>query len=120
MKKRKLLRLQSCIINQIIVNKRLVRNWNFLDQQFPDLLANVNEKGYVHIEIKDSFSNLSDLEEQLKNKYHLKGMHVVYSSESDYDQVTKYLSNFVAEYTGNIITDNTILDVSWELQYMKL
>ncbi|MEG0678622.1 MAG: sugar-binding domain-containing protein, partial [Carnobacterium sp.] len=77
------------------------------------LLASAKDKGYVQIEIKDPFSNLNNLGEQLRKKYNLKEVHVVFSPEPDYEEVTKYLSNFAAEYMENIITDGTILGVSW-------
>ena len=49
----------------------------------------------------------------LKEKYSLLEAHVVYSPESDYETITKYLSRFAADYLEEIIVDQTILGVSW-------
>lgn len=77
------------------------------------LLKRAKDKGYVQIKIVDPFFDLTRLETVLKEKYSLLEAHVVYSPESDYETITKYLSRFAADYLEEIIVDQTILGVSW-------
>ncbi|WP_281173130.1 sugar-binding transcriptional regulator [Carnobacterium funditum] len=77
------------------------------------LLKRAKDKGYIQIKIIDPFFDLAHLEIELKEKYSLAEVHVVFSPESDYEIITAYLSRFAADYLEQVIVDGTILGVSW-------
>jgi deoxyribonucleoside regulator len=77
------------------------------------LLQYAKDKGYVQITVADPFLDIKTLEQQLIEKYQLKEAHVVFSPAADYPTVKEYLSKSGAEYLEEVVTDNTILGISW-------
>lgn len=77
------------------------------------LLNYAKEKGFVQITISDPFSALFELEHQLKEKYGLLEVHVVFSPETNYQVITEYLTSYAAEYLEETIKNGDILGVSW-------
>ncbi len=77
------------------------------------LLQYAKEKGYVRIDIIDPFADLDKLASQLKEKYKLKDVRVVFSPKDDNISIREYISKEAAEYLQDTIKTGDILGVSW-------
>ncbi|AKN33426.1 RNA polymerase sigma70 [Clostridium carboxidivorans P7] len=77
------------------------------------LLHYAKEKGYVKIDIIDPFADLDKLAYQLKEKYQLNDVHVVFSPKDDYISIREYISKEAAEYLEKIVKNGDIIGVSW-------
>lgn len=77
------------------------------------LLQYAKEKGYVKINIIDPFADLDMLGNEIKEKYGLKDVRIVFSPKDDYIASREYISKEAAEYLGEIIKSGDILGVSW-------
>ncbi|MCT8975644.1 sugar-binding transcriptional regulator [Clostridium sp. CX1] len=77
------------------------------------LLQYAKEKGYVRIDIMDPFADLDKLAHQLKEKYNLRDVRVVFSPTDDHISIREYISKEAAEYLQDTIKNGDILGVSW-------
>ena len=77
------------------------------------LLQYAKEKGYVKINIIDPFADLDRLADELKGKYGLIDIRVVFSSKDDYVSSREYISKEAAEYLEQTIKNGDIVGVSW-------
>lgn len=77
------------------------------------LLQYAKEKGYVKIDIVDPFADLDKLAYQLKEKYELNDVRVVFSPKDDQVSIREYISKEAAECLQQIIKNGDILGVSW-------
>jgi len=77
------------------------------------LLQYAKEKGYVKISIIDPFADLDKLAHQLKEKYELNDVRVVFSPKDDYVSSREYISKEAAEYLQENIKGGDIIGVSW-------
>ncbi|NMM65169.1 sugar-binding transcriptional regulator [Clostridium sp. P21] len=77
------------------------------------LLNYAKEKGYVKISIIDPFADLDKLAYQLKEKYGLNDVRVVFSPKDDYTSIREYISKEAAEYLEETIKNGDIIGVSW-------
>jgi len=103
---------------------RLYYEHNFSQQQIAEklgvsrpgvsrLLQKARSRGIVRIEIIDPANRGTALEHELQNRFNLKAVTVVpYESEND-DAVKSRLARAAAKFLEQIITDGTILGVSW-------
>lgn len=76
------------------------------------LLQKAREEGIVQISIVDPSGRGTRMEQELKNRFHLKEA-VVVPGDSDSVLVKQRLGIKVAELLDNIIFDNAIIGVSW-------
>ncbi|APC40180.1 sugar-binding transcriptional regulator [Clostridium estertheticum] len=77
------------------------------------LLQYAKIKGYVKISIIDPFDDLDKLAYELKEKYELNDVHVVFSPRDDYVSSREYISKEAAEYLQGTIKNGDIIGVSW-------
>ncbi|WP_318654257.1 sugar-binding transcriptional regulator [Enterococcus sp. S22(2020)] len=77
------------------------------------LLNYAKEKGYVQITIFDPFSDLFEIEQKLKEKYHLTDVQVAFSPDPEYNSISEYLTSYAAEYLEGIIKSGDIIGISW-------
>lgn len=77
------------------------------------LLQYAKEKGYVKINIIDPFDDLDKLSNQLREKYGLKDVRIVFSPKDDYVSSREYISKEAAEYLEETIKNGDIIGVSW-------
>ena len=77
------------------------------------LLQYAKEKGFVKINIVDPFDDLDKMSYQLKEKYELKDVRVVFSPKDDYELIRKYISKEAAEYLSEVLKNGDMLGVSW-------
>ncbi|SFD41731.1 deoxyribonucleoside regulator [Clostridium uliginosum] len=76
------------------------------------LLKYAKEKGYVTINIIDSFADLDKLAYQLKEKYGLSDARVAFSPKDDYDSIIEYISQQAAEYLEETVKNGDVIGVS--------
>lgn len=76
------------------------------------LLKYAKEKGYVTINIVDPFADLDKLAYQLKEKYGLSDVRVVFSPKGDYASIIEYISQQAAEYLEETVKNGDIIGVS--------
>lgn len=77
------------------------------------LLQHAKDKGYVQIKVSDPFMDLETLEKQLASKYQLKDVSIAFSPTDEYSSIKHYISIKAAEYLNEVVTDGTIIGVSW-------
>ncbi|MEY8000482.1 sugar-binding transcriptional regulator [Clostridium sp. Mt-5] len=77
------------------------------------LLQYAKDKGFVKIDIVDPFDDLDKMSHQLREKYELKDVRVVFSPKDDYELIRQYIGKEAAEYLSEILKNGDILGVSW-------
>lgn len=77
------------------------------------LLQYAKEKGFVRIDIVDPFYDLDKISDQLKKKYSLKDVRVVFSPKDDSEIIKEYIGIAAAEYLSEILKDGDMIGVTW-------
>ena len=77
------------------------------------LLQYAKDKGYVKIQIFDPVEDMSHMEHQLLEKYHLKDVCIAASTLNDEQEIKKYIGIKASEYLDSIVRDGDILGVGW-------
>lgn len=71
------------------------------------------EMGYVTFSLKLPEVTMFELEEQIKEKFHLDYVSVVHVDVNDKDVISNDVANSVSNYLNHIVKDNDIIGVSW-------
>ncbi len=77
------------------------------------LLQHAKDKGFVRIEIFDPVEDMSQLEQGLRERYHLKEVCIAGSPLNDEQEIKKYIGLRAAEYLDSIVQDGDIIGVGW-------
>ncbi len=77
------------------------------------LLQYAKDKGYVKIQIFDPVEDMSQMEHQILEKYHLKDVCIAASTLNDEQEIKKYIGIKAAEYLDSIVRDGDIIGVGW-------
>ncbi len=84
------------------------------------LLQYAKEKGYVNIQIVDPVEDMSNMEQRLKDKLHLKDVKIACSTINDEEEIKKYISIAAARYLDGIIKNGDVIGVGWGTTLHKM
>lgn len=77
------------------------------------LLQFAKENNIVEVKIHDPFQNVESIRKQLQAKYHLKDAIIGTQTNTNENNILKYLGQQTADYLDKIIRDNDIIGISW-------
>ena len=77
------------------------------------LLQYAKDKGYVSIQIVDPVEDMSNMEQRLRDKLHLKDVKIASATINDEEEIKKYISIAAAKYLDGIIKNGDIIGVGW-------
>lgn len=77
------------------------------------LLSEARDKGVVEFVVHYPWKTSPDLEQQLKQRFNLKGTRVLIRENKSYPELLQGLGKLAADYLVSILSDKTVIGISW-------